>query len=65
MGRNTSSEHQRMSPEDRRKFEGWLKANVVVGFILFLGMLAMALPITTTTPTSSTVVAGVSKRLAN
>jgi len=33
MGRNTSSEHQRMSPEDRRKFEGWLKANVVVGFI--------------------------------
>jgi hypothetical protein len=65
MGRRTSREHQGMSPEDRRKFDGWLKANVVVGFILFLGMLAMALPMTTTTPTSSTVVAGVSKRLAN
>jgi len=55
-----------MSPEDRRKFDDWLKANVVVGFILFLGMLAMALGTTTTTPTtSSNVAAGVSKQLAN
>ena len=54
-----------MSPEDRRKFDGWLKANVVVGFILFLGMLAMALATTTTTPTASSVAAGVSKQLAN
>ena len=65
MGRSTSREHQRMSPEDRRKFDGWLKANIVVGFILFLGMLAMALGTTTTTPTSSNVAAGVSKQLAN
>jgi hypothetical protein len=40
-----------MSPEDRRKFDGWLKANVVVGFILFLGMLATAFSTTTTAPT--------------
>jgi hypothetical protein len=65
VGRSTSREHQRMSLEDRRKFDGWLKANVVVGFILFLGMLAMALATTTTTPTSSNVAAGVSKELAN
>ena len=65
MGRSTSSEHQRMSPEDRRKFEGWLKANVVVGFILFLGMLAMALSMTTTTPTSSSVAASVTKQPTN
>jgi hypothetical protein len=54
-----------MSPEDRRKFERWLKANVVVGFILFLGMLAMALSMTTTTPTSSRVAASVTKQPAN
>ena len=65
MGRSTSREHQRMSPEARRKFDGWLKANVVVGFILFLGMLAMALATTTTTSTFSSVAAGVSKQFAN
>jgi hypothetical protein len=65
MGRSTSREHHRMSPEDRRKFDGWLKANVVLGFIFFLGMLAMALSTTTSTPTSSSVAAGVSKQLAN
>jgi hypothetical protein len=51
VGASTSREHHRMSPEDRRKFDGWLKANVVVGFILFLGMLAMAFSTTTTAPT--------------
>ena len=65
MGRRTSREQQRMSPEDRRRFDGWLKANVVVGFILFLGMLAMALATTSTTPNSSRVAAGVSKQFAN
>ena len=65
MGRRTSREHQGMSPEDRRKFEGWLKANVVVGFILFLGMLAMALSMTTNTPTSSSVAASMTKQPAN
>jgi hypothetical protein len=65
MGRRTSREQQRMSPEDRRRFDGWLKANVVVGFILFLGMLAMALATTSTTPNSSSVAAGVSKQFAN
>jgi len=65
MGRRTSREQQRMSPEDRRRFDGWLKANVVVGFILFLGMLAMALATTSTTSNSSSVAAGVSKQFAN
>ena len=65
MGRRTSREQQRMLPEDRRRFDGWLKANVVVGFILFFGMLAMALATTSTTPNSSSVAAGVSKQFAN
>ena len=65
MGRRTSREQQRMSPEDRRRFDGWLKSNVVVGFILFLGMLAMALATTSTTPNSSSVAVGVSKQFAN
>jgi hypothetical protein len=65
VGRSASREHQSMSPEDRRKFDGWLKANLILGFILFLGMLAMALPMTTIPPTSSSVAVGVNKQLAN
>jgi hypothetical protein len=65
MVRNTSWEYQRMSPEDQRRFDGWMKANAVLGFILFLGMVAMALATTTNSPTSSIVAVGVSKQLAN
>ena len=65
MVRNTSREYQGMSPEDQRRFDGWMKANAVLGFILFLGMVAMALATTTNSPTSSTVAVGVSKQLAN
>ena len=65
MVRNTSREYQRMSPEDQRRFDGWMKANAVLGFILFLGMVAMALATTTNSPISSTVAVGVSKQLAN
>jgi hypothetical protein len=65
MVRNTSWEYQRMSPEDQRRFDGWMKANAVLGFILFLGMVAMALATATNSPTSSTVAVGVSKQLAN
>jgi hypothetical protein len=65
MGRSTSRGHQRMSPEDRRKFDGWLNANVVVGFVFFVGMLMMALATTTMPPTSSSVAAGVSIQVAN
>jgi len=53
-----------MSPEDRRKFDSWLKANAVLGLILFLGMLAMAFAATTTSPKSSYVAAGTSSQLA-
>jgi len=34
MARNTSREYQGMSPEDQRRFDGWMKANAVLGFIL-------------------------------
>jgi hypothetical protein len=62
---STSRDYQRMSLEDQRKFDGWLKANAVIGFILFLGMLAMALATITTSPTASSIAASVSKQVAN
>jgi hypothetical protein len=66
VARSTSRKYHRMSPEDQRRFDGWLKANTALGFILFLGMVAMALATTiTTTPTSSTVAAGASKQLTD
>jgi hypothetical protein len=65
VAKSTSREYQRMSPGDQRRFDGWLKANAILGFILFLGMLAMALTTTITTPTSSSVAAGVSKQFAD
>jgi hypothetical protein len=43
MARNTLRDYRRASLEDRRKFDSWLKGNAVLGFILFLGMMAMAL----------------------
>jgi hypothetical protein len=30
------------SPEDQRKFDSWLDANLIVGSILAIGILAMA-----------------------
>jgi hypothetical protein len=43
MARSTLRDYRRASLEDGRKFDSWLKANAVLGFILFLGMLGMAL----------------------
>ena len=39
---STSRELQNMSPEDRLTFDGWIRANAVVGSIFAIGMLAMA-----------------------
>jgi len=38
----TSRELQNMSPEDQLTFDGWIRANAVVGSIFAIGMLAMA-----------------------
>jgi hypothetical protein len=35
-------EYQPLSPEDQRKFDGWLRANLILGSIFAVGMLAMA-----------------------
>jgi hypothetical protein len=43
MARNTLRDYQRAALENRRTFDSWLKANAVLGFILFFGMMAMAL----------------------
>jgi hypothetical protein len=32
-----------LSPEDQRAFDRWLKANAILGFIIAVGLLAMAL----------------------
>jgi hypothetical protein len=34
--------YQRMSPKEQHEFNGWLKANAILGSILTIGMLAMA-----------------------
>ena len=41
-GKSVIREYQKLSPEDRRTFDRWLKANAIFGAILAVGMLAMA-----------------------
>jgi hypothetical protein len=48
-----------MSLEDQRKFDSWCNASGVLGFILFLGMLAVALATIPASPIPSSVAAGV------
>jgi hypothetical protein len=43
VARNTLRDYRRASLENQRKFDSWLEANAVLGFILFLGIMAMAL----------------------
>jgi len=43
VARNTLRDYRRASLENQRKFDSWLEANAVVGFVLFLGIMAMAL----------------------
>jgi hypothetical protein len=43
VAKRTLREYQSNSLENRRKFDSWLKASASLGFILFLGMLGMAL----------------------
>ena len=38
-----SERYRDMSPEDRRTFDRWLKANAVVGLMFAAGLFAMAL----------------------
>ena len=40
MGNGVSRDYQR---KNQREFDGWLKANAILGSILAIGMLAMAL----------------------
>jgi hypothetical protein len=42
-GKSVIREYQKLSPEDRRTFDRWLKANAIFGAVLAVGMLAMAL----------------------
>jgi hypothetical protein len=66
MAKGTWWEYQSTSPENQRKFDSWLKANTILSLIIALGMLAMALAaITSTSPKSSNVAAGVRNELAN
>jgi hypothetical protein len=43
VGKGISREYQELSPEDQRKFDGWLKANAILGSILASALLATAL----------------------
>jgi hypothetical protein len=42
MWNGLSQQYERMSPEDQRTFDRWMRANAVLGAILGLGILAMA-----------------------
>ena len=37
-----SYEYEKMSPEDRRKFDEWIGANAILGAVCAVGILAMA-----------------------
>jgi hypothetical protein len=39
---NVSLLYKKMSREDRSTFNGWLKANAIVGLILMVGIVVMA-----------------------
>ncbi len=43
MGKGVMREYQRLSPEDKRAFDRWLKTNAILGSILAVGILSMAL----------------------
>jgi len=40
---HTAFYYRGLSPEDRRTFDRWLKANAIVGAIFAIGLIAMAL----------------------
>jgi hypothetical protein len=42
LGKRLLEEYQRLTAEDQRTFNKWLKANATFGAILFIGMMAMA-----------------------
>jgi hypothetical protein len=37
-----SRSYMKMSPQDRRTFDRWLKANAILGFIFAVGIVAMS-----------------------
>jgi hypothetical protein len=42
MWHGVSYEYEKMSPEDRRKFDKWIGANAILGAVCAVGILAMA-----------------------
>ena len=42
MRNGLSQQYEKLSPEDRRTFDRWLRVNAVLGAVLALGLLAMA-----------------------
>jgi hypothetical protein len=52
--------YQKMSPNEQREFNRWLKANTILGSILAIGMLAMALAGSAVQPDETTEFSSVS-----
>jgi len=42
MWNGLSQQYERMSPEDQRTFDCWIRANAIFGAVLAVGILAMA-----------------------
>jgi hypothetical protein len=54
-----------LSPEDRLTFDRWLVSNAVVGSIITIGIVAMAIAGSTSTPPHGAQVAGIESAASN
>jgi hypothetical protein len=61
MRHGVSYEYEKMSPEDRRKFDKWIGANAILGAVCAAGILAMAFAGFKSSERSDAVVADNSK----
>ena len=61
MWHGVSYEYEKMSPEDRRKFDKWIGANAILGAVCAVGILAMAFASLTSPGRSDAVLAANSK----
>ena len=56
MGKGSIAHYsKRMSPEDQRTFDRWLKGNAIVGLILAVGIIAMAIAGSNSAPSPAAV----------
>ena len=65
MWKGLSQQYERLSPEDQRTFDRWMRANAVLGAVLALGMLAMAFAGFNAPEPDATIYAGSENKTSN